>query len=75
MRIEVRRSGGFAGVTRTFAVDTAALPAARAAEIERIAGSLAAGRSPSADGFAYQVTVDGATIEVADAEELLAAMR
>ena len=71
MRISVRRTGGFAGIARTWECDTAMLPGARAAEIERIARSLAVGRSPLADGFSYEVTVDGEAREVADAEALI----
>lgn len=74
MRIEVRRTGGFAGVSRTFAIDTAALPPARAARIERLARELAAGSSQLADGFSYDVTIDGETRRGVDAEALVEAM-
>ena len=74
MRISVRRTGGFAGIARTWECDTATLPAARAAEIEGIVASLAIGRSPSADGFSYEVTVDGETRGVEDAEALIEEM-
>lgn len=73
MRIEVRRSGGFAGIARTFKVDTATLPPTRAAEIERLARSLAS-RAASPDAFVYDVTIDGATQRGVDAEALVAAM-
>ncbi len=73
MRIEVRRTGGFAGVSRTFSIDTATLPPARGARIERLARELAA-RAPSADAFAYDVTIDGETLRGVDAEALVEAM-
>ena len=73
MRVTVRRTGGFAGVTRTWEVDTAQLPAARAAEIEQLANELAAGSSQQAvaDAFVYEVTVDGETVAVEDAGPLI----
>jgi hypothetical protein len=37
VRIELRSSGGVAGVRRTFAVDTATLPEREAAELEALA--------------------------------------
>ena len=52
MRIEVRRTGGFAGVARTFAVDTSTLSAARAARIEQLVVVSGAGRFHGADGDA-----------------------
>jgi hypothetical protein len=73
MRVTVRRTGGFAGVTRTWEVDTATLPAARAAEIERLANELAAGSSQQAvaDAFVYEVIIDGKTMAVEDAGPLI----
>jgi hypothetical protein len=71
MRIEVRRTGGVAGIARTWAVDTAQLPGGRAAEIERLARPVAAGPVPVADAFSYEVTIDGETVVVGDAEELI----
>ena len=73
MRIEVRRSGGFAGVARTFSVDTSTLPAARAAQIERLARALTKASS-SPDAFSYDVTIDGKTLSGVDAEALVEAM-
>jgi hypothetical protein len=73
MRIEVRRTGGFAGIARTFAVDTATLPPARAAEIERLARAIALG-TPTPDAFSYDVTIDGKTLRGVDAEALVSAM-
>ncbi len=71
MRIEVRRSGGFAGIARTWSVDTAALPPARAAQIERLARALRPGALAGGDVFSYEVTIDGRTKGVEDAEELI----
>ena len=73
MKVTVRRTGGFAGLARTFAVDTATLPPARAAEIERLARALPPAR-PSPDAFAYEVTVDGETRRDVDGEALVEAM-
>jgi hypothetical protein len=66
MRIEVQRSGGFAGLTRTASVDTGRLPAAEARRIEdsvrvldlEAAGRQAAGARPRPDGFQYDVTIE-----------------
>lgn len=74
MRIEVRRTGGFAGIARTWEVDTAQLPAGRAAEIERLARGLAAPSSQVADGFSYEVTIDGERFAVENAEGLIEAI-
>ena len=73
MRIEVRRSGGFAGVSRTFSVDTGSLSPARAAQIERLARSLTKSSS-SPDAFSYDVTIDGKTLSGVDAEALVEAI-
>ena len=73
MRIEVRRTGGFAGIARTFAVDTSKLPPARAAKIERLARSLTAGAA-AADAFSYEVTIDGEKLRDVDAEALVEAI-
>ncbi|WP_089106752.1 protealysin inhibitor emfourin [Streptomyces hyaluromycini] len=69
MRIQVRRTGGFAGIERRAEVDTSGRP--DAAEWEALAErALAAGRaSPPPgvpDGFAYEITVDGRTVYAAD---------
>lgn len=69
MRIQVRRTGGFAGIEREAVVDTAHRPDAAEwhALAERV---LAAGRgAPPAgvpDGFSYTITVDGTTVHAAD---------
>jgi hypothetical protein len=69
MRIQVRRTGGFAGIERHAVVDTAGRPDAQ--EWRTLAErALAAGRgSPPLgvpDGFAYEITVDGKTVYCAD---------
>ena len=69
MRIEVIRSGGFAGIERRTALDTTGRP--DAIHLQALArDALASGRaSPSRgvpDGFQYEITVDGRTIRCAD---------
>jgi len=69
MRIQVRRTGGFAGIERHAEVDTAGRPDAE--EWRALAeGALASGRgTPPAgvpDGFGYEITVDGRTVYCAD---------
>ncbi|MER7898054.1 protealysin inhibitor emfourin [Streptomyces sp. NPDC096046] len=69
MRIQVRRTGGFAGIERHAEVDTSSRP--DAAEWHALAGqAVADGRSTPPvgvpDGFSYQLTVDGKTVYCAD---------
>lgn len=69
MRIQVRRTGGFAGIERRAEVDTSGR--ADADEWRTLAERvLAAGHgTPPAgvpDGFGYEITVDGATVYCAD---------
>jgi hypothetical protein len=69
MVIGFQRSGGFAGLTISTAVDTAKLPPDEARELEQLVGKLEAsgvGETPAAgkpDRFQYEVTVkrDGET--------------
>ncbi|MFJ3226518.1 protealysin inhibitor emfourin [Streptomyces sp. NPDC086783] len=69
MRIQVRRTGGFAGIERCAEVDTSGRPDAGRWQTlaERV---IAAGRGtpPSGvpDGFGYEITVDGRTVYAAD---------
>ncbi|WP_200303291.1 protealysin inhibitor emfourin [Streptomyces adelaidensis] len=69
MRIEVRRTGGFAGIERHAVVNTAGRPDASQwqALAER---ALAGGRGTAPlgvpDGFAYEITVDDRTVYCAD---------
>lgn len=74
MRVTVRRTGGFAGIARTWEVDTAQLPAGRGAEVERVARGVAGRSLPGADAFSYEVTIDGETAVVEDAEALIEAI-
>jgi hypothetical protein len=71
MRIEVRRTGGVAGIARTWEVDTEALPREQASRIEMLARAVASSLLPVADRFTYEVTIDGETLSVVDAEELI----
>ncbi|MFJ8308075.1 MULTISPECIES: protealysin inhibitor emfourin [unclassified Streptomyces] len=69
MRIQVCRTGGFAGIGRRAGIDTSGRP--DAAEWEALAeAALATGRtepSPGVpDGFHYEITVDGRTVHCAD---------
>ncbi|MBN0048271.1 hypothetical protein JS756_30005 [Streptomyces actuosus] len=69
MRIQVKRTGGFAGIERYAEVDTSGRP--DAPEWQALAEkALADGRGtpPTGvpDGFGYQITVDGRTVYAAD---------
>ncbi|MFH8340627.1 protealysin inhibitor emfourin [Streptomyces sp. AM6-12] len=69
MRIQVTRTGGFAGFERRAEVDTSGRPDTE--EWEALAGRvLASGQDiPPAgvpDGFSYEITVDGRTVYAAD---------
>ncbi|MFF4251937.1 protealysin inhibitor emfourin [Streptomyces sp. NPDC001663] len=69
MRIQVRRTGGFAGIERHAEVNTSGRPDALEwhALAER---ALASGRGTPPlgvpDGFSYEITVDGKTVYAAD---------
>ncbi|MFI6639801.1 protealysin inhibitor emfourin [Streptomyces sp. NPDC050504] len=69
MRIQVRRTGGFAGIERCSELDTSGLPDAD--EWRALADAvLADGRDAPPigvpDGFQYRITVDGRTVHCAD---------
>jgi hypothetical protein len=69
MRIQVRRTGGFAGIERHAEVDTSGRPDAH--EWQSLADqAVAAGRGTPPigvpDGFSYQITVDDRTVYAAD---------
>ncbi|MFE9770766.1 protealysin inhibitor emfourin [Streptomyces sp. NPDC005931] len=69
MRIQVTRTGGFAGIERRAEVETAGR--ADAPEWHSLAErALAAGRGTPPvgvpDGFSYRITVDGRTVYCAD---------
>ncbi|OIK01481.1 hypothetical protein BIV25_05775 [Streptomyces sp. MUSC 14] len=69
MRIQIRRTGGFAGIERRAEVDTSARPdgAEWQALAERVLAS-GPGTPPAGvpDGFRYEITVDGRTVYAAD---------
>ncbi|GGU16085.1 protealysin inhibitor emfourin [Streptomyces violascens] len=69
MRIQVSRTGGFAGIERRAEIDTSGRP--DAAEWHALAeAALDKGHAePSTgvpDGFHYEITVDGRTVHCAD---------
>ncbi|MGW0883836.1 protealysin inhibitor emfourin [Streptomyces sp. NPDC002671] len=69
MQIQVRRTGGFAGIERFAEVDTSGR--ADADEWQALAGQAVAdgrGTPPVGvpDGFNYEITVDGHTVYCAD---------
>ncbi|WP_329117080.1 protealysin inhibitor emfourin [Streptomyces sp. NBC_01465] len=69
MRIQVRQTGGFAGLDRRAAVDTAGRPDANAWQAladQALAGGRAAPPAGVPDGFQYEITVDGRTVHCAD---------
>lgn len=72
MRIEVRRTGGFAGIERRAEVDTSALadPDEWRKLAEQALAEAQAAQGPQSrgvpDGFNYRITVDGRTVHCAD---------
>ncbi|ARF55261.1 protealysin inhibitor emfourin [Streptomyces gilvosporeus] len=69
MRIEIRRTGGFAGIERRAAVDTAARPDAdewHALAEQSLADAHETPPVGVPDGYSYQLTVDGRTVYCAD---------
>ena len=69
MRIEVKRTGGFAGISRRAELDTSGRPGEdRLDALARTA--VAQGRAGPQrgvpDGYAYEITVDGRTVHCAD---------
>ncbi|MBM9621674.1 protealysin inhibitor emfourin [Streptomyces zhihengii] len=77
MRIQVRRTGGFAGIEKTAEIDTA--DRADAGDVHALAGRAVPDghEEPPVgvpDGFVYQLTVDGRTVYCAD-PRLTAAQR
>ncbi|KUL36496.1 metalloprotease [Streptomyces sp. NRRL F-4489] len=69
MRIEISRTGGFAGISRHASVDTAECSDAEA--LQALADRALAGASTEPpvgvpDGFRYAITVDGKTGYCAD---------
>ncbi|MFG1806178.1 protealysin inhibitor emfourin [Streptomyces sp. NPDC049040] len=70
MRIEVTRSGGFAGLTRHAALDTGDRPDAGRlhALAEAALAPSGANRGPYPDGYSYTITADGGTVHCADGD-------
>ncbi|WP_329409697.1 hypothetical protein OG802_11495 [Streptomyces sp. NBC_00704] len=69
MRIQVRRTGGFAGIERRAEVDTAGRPDAgewHALAEQAVAGGRGAPPAVVPDGFSYEITVDGERVYAAD---------
>ncbi|MFF0293986.1 protealysin inhibitor emfourin [Kitasatospora sp. NPDC004615] len=69
MRIQVTRTGGFAGLLRYAEMDTEERPDAphvHALAREAMAGGLRAPAYGVPDGFHYEITVDGRTVHCAD---------
>jgi hypothetical protein len=70
MRIEVTRSGGFAGRTRHAALDTADRPDAghlHALALDALSPS-GTNRGPYPDGYSYTITVDTGTVHCVDGD-------
>ncbi|WP_328538877.1 protealysin inhibitor emfourin [Streptomyces sp. NBC_00344] len=69
MRIEVSRTGGFAGIARRAEVDTSARPDADEWHVLAEQALTTGQDAPPAgvpDGFHYRITVDGRTVHCAD---------
>ncbi|MFC7305628.1 protealysin inhibitor emfourin [Streptomyces monticola] len=69
MRIQVKRTGGFAGIERHAEVDTAGrLDAHEWHDLVEQAVAQGRGTPPIGvpDGFSYQITVDGRTVYCSD---------
>lgn len=68
MRIEVTRSGGFAGIARHAALDTADHPDAGRlhALAEAALAPSGANREPVPDGYTYTITADTGTVHCSD---------
>lgn len=69
MRIQVRRTGGFAGIERHAEVDTSGRPDAHEWHALAERALTTGGGTPPAgvpDGFSYRITVDGRTVYCAD---------
>ena len=69
MRIQVRRTGGFAGIERCAEVDTSGRPDApewHALAEQAIADGRGTRPIGVPDGFSYELTVDGKTVYCAD---------
>ena len=72
MKITFDRSGGFANIVLHRAVDTATLPHAEAAEIERLAEEARkspVSSAPMPDAYSYVVTIDGVRHKMTEASD------
>lgn len=62
MKVQVRRSGGFANITRTFTIDSEQLDETGAQDLQRVVEALRgepAERAHRPDAYRYLVEVDG----------------
>lgn len=64
MKVTFKRTGGFAGVTRSVALDTDSMTAEDAAELKTLVASAneaprGAGAAPGPDRFEYVITIEG----------------
>jgi len=69
MKITLDRSGGFANIPLHREIDTAALPHAEGAEIERLADvarKSPVSSTPMADAYSYVITIDGVRYEMTE---------
>ncbi|MFF1745764.1 protealysin inhibitor emfourin [Streptomyces mirabilis] len=69
MRIQVRRTGGFAGIERRAEVDTSGrsdAPEWHALAEQAIASGQGTRPAGVPDGFSYEITVNGKTVYAAD---------
>lgn len=69
MRIQVSRTGGFAGIARRREIDTSGRADAHDWEAlaeSALTGGREAGATGVPDGFSYRITVDGRTVHCAD---------
>jgi len=69
MKITIDRSGGFANIPLHREIDTATLPHAEGAEIERLAEEARkspVSATPMADAYSYVITIDGARYEMVE---------
>ncbi|MDH6215591.1 protealysin inhibitor emfourin [Streptomyces pseudovenezuelae] len=69
MRIQVRRTGGFAGIERHAEVNTSGRPDAldwQALAQQALSGGQGSRPLGVPDGFSYEITVDGKTVYAAD---------
>ena len=69
MKITIDRSGGFANIPLHREIDTATLPHAEGAEIERLAEAarkVPVSSMPMADAYSYVITIDGVRYEMTE---------